>query len=220
MKFILITSVFATAIVFPMMPQNAHCQIVGNSGFETPDLAGAPLVGNPPTGPNQPWTFLGRSGISRNTGDGSSFSVAGAVDGQYAYLQRYNGSSSSISQNITFSTLGDYDVSYLEAGRIASNGDLAYSLSLTPNIGGAPILYVYDSTTTNQPFTSASYDFTVATAGDYTLTFSTYLNVGSGNDDVALFDSITVVPEPTTTILGLIGGFGLFARRIRNCRNA
>lgn len=194
-------------------------QTIVNAGFETPNLGGGSFEYNPPTGPGQPWTFLNQSGIAID--DPAQFDVSGSSSGQFAFLQMLEVNDAAISQTINFSSAGLFTLSYLDAGRDAAGlgGDLNYHLTIQQGVSPA-ILSAFDSTTSGQPFTVNSYNFSVLSAGNYTLTFTAVSHApGNGSDDTAFFDNVAVAstaPEPSSLAM-MLGGLGLLGcmRRFR-----
>ncbi len=197
-------------------------QTIVNGNFETPDLGGGSGEYNPPTGAGQPWTFLNQSGIAID--NPLQFDVSGSSSGQFAFLQMTDVNDAAISQTISFSSAGSFTLSYLDAGRDAAGlgGDLNYHLTIQQGVSPA-ILSVFDSTTSGQPFTTNSYNFTVPAAGNYTLTFTAVSHApGNGSDDTAFIDNVAVTataPEPSSLVM-MLGGLGLLGcmRRFRRAK--
>lgn len=214
-------SVGIAALILVMLNVVTNAQNVGNSGFEVPALGGNAFLYNPATGAGQPWNFQLNAGIARS--DPNFFEASGPTDGQFAFLQGNNETNGVISQTINFPTTGVFQLSYLEAGRVANGqgafGDLIYNVLIESISNNTFSLNVNDSSSSGQPFTLTMYSFNISAAGDYILIFSG-LNAPH-NDDTAFFDDIAInaVPELSTTEL-LAVGFGvlLFASRFRVCK--
>jgi hypothetical protein len=185
----------------------ANAQSVGNAGFEVPALSGNSFLYNPATGAGQPWNFQLDAGIARS--DPNFFEATGTTDGQFAFLQSNNETNGLISQTINFSTSGLFQLSYLEAGRVANGqgafGDLSYNIYIESTSNNIFNLDVNDSSASGQPFTLTTYSFNIPAPGDYVLSFSG-LNAPH-NDDTAFFDNIAInaVPEFPAALLLLIG---------------
>ena len=193
------------AILLVVTSATAIAQTVGNLGFENPALGSNPFIYDPAIGPAQQWTFQQASGVAQN--DASNFHVNGSTDGQFGFLQGNNTAASGIiSQTISFSAAGAYQLSYFEAGRISNGsgafGDLSYNITIASSGGGVAALNVNDSTTSAEPFTLTSYAFTLPSNGNFTLTF-TALNAGH-NDDTAFFDDVSIIAVPEPSLLALL----------------
>ena len=215
-------SVGIAALILVMLNVVANAQNVGNSGFEVPSLGGNAFLYNPATGAGQPWNFQLDAGIARS--DPNFFEANGPTDGQFAFLQGNNETNGVISQTINFPTTGAFQLSYLEAGRVANGqgafGDLSYNVSIELMGSNTFSLDVNDSSASGQTFALTTYSFNIAVAGDYVLSFSG-LNAPH-NDDTTFFDDIAIsaVPELSTAEL-LAVGFGvlLLASRFRFCKS-
>lgn len=156
---------------------------VANSGFDTPTVS---TYQQSPSGAS--WTFANNAGISNGTWGGSGFGVVGGSNGQFAYIQTGSFGVGSISQNITFPVPGTYTLQYRVAGRSAASqgfGNCTYTAAISSSI-----LSATGSTTTDQPFTTKSHSFTVATAGTYTLSFTNTSSLSG--DDAFYVDTVTV----------------------------
>ena len=209
------------ALILVMLNVATNAQNVGNSGFEVPALGGNAFLYNPATGAGQPWNFQLNAGIARS--DPNFFEASGPTDGQFAFLQGNNETNGVISQTINFPTTGLFQLSYLEAGRVANGqgafGDLIYSVLIESISNNTFSLNVNDSSSSGQPFTLTTYSFNISAAGDYILIFSG-LNAPH-NDDTTFFDDIAIraVPELSTPELLAIGfGVLLLASRFRFCK--
>jgi hypothetical protein len=216
-----VRSVGVAALILVMLNVVTNAQNVGNSGFEVPALGGNAFLYNPATGAGQPWNFQLNAGIARS--DPNFFEASGTTDGQFAFLQGNNETNGIISQTINFPTAGLFQLSYLEAGRVANGqsafGDLSYNVSIESTSNNTFSLNVNDSSSSGQPFTLTMYNFNIPAAGDYVLSFAG-LNAPH-NDDTAFFDDVAIraVPELSTSAL-LAAGFGvlLLASRLRFCK--
>ena len=185
---------------------------LGDSNFSVPALpSGVFLQGTPPTGPGQPWTFTGRSGVANDLGSPCcSFSVSNpSYSGQYAYIQLCcGGLNGSISQTISFTNTGTYAISFLAAGRVpyfaGSGGDLNYTVEVTPNAGGPSVLSVTNTSASNQPFTPNSHLFTISAPGDYTISFASLSDYGPYDDNSVLITDVSLSQATNSPTLGLI----------------
>lgn len=193
--------------------------IIGNAGFETPSTSD--YVARPTTGVGQEWTFLSASGIARNGSFGMN--AGSGSSGQFGFIASDSGFDGIMSQTITFDSAGLYNLSYLEAGRINSvyiaAGSLNYNITIQDGINPA-IFSTSDFTDSNEAFTTTSYDFTVPTAGSYTLSFTAAgSHDGLTSSNVAAFDNVAItaspVPEPGTALFGVacVGVAALRRRR-------
>lgn len=217
-----VRSVGIASVMLIMLNIATNAQDVGNSGFEVPALGANAFLYNPATGPGQPWNFQLDAGIART--DPNFFEASGPTDGQFAFLQGNNQTNGVISQTINFPSAGVFQLSYLEAGRVANGqgafGDLSYNVSIELMGSNTFSLNVNDSSTSGQPFTLTTYSFTIPVAGDYVLSFSG-LNAPH-NDDTAFLDDIGIsaVPELSTTELVAVGfGVLLTVSRVRFCKS-
>jgi hypothetical protein len=189
----------------------ATAQTVGNSSFETPSLPANSFSYDPSGGT---WTFAANAGIINAPGGG--FVGPSAPDGsQYAFLQSAN-NPGALSQSITFSLAGTYQLSYLVAARsdngLGAAGNLSYQVLLDSTVIGN------DATVSGQPFTSRSFNF-VASSGSHTLTFEPIANEV---DNTAFLDVVAIqpVPEPAAggLLLSSLSAF-LVVRALRRERN-
>ena len=172
---------------------------LGNADFSTPALgAGVFFQSDPPTGPGQPWTFTGQSGVANDLGSACcSFSVSNpSYSGQYAYIQLAGGNSGSMSQVVTFPSIGTYSVSFLAAGRVAysagSGGNLNYTVKVAPYAGGLSILNVTNASASSQPFTNVTYQFIISVPGNYIISFAALSGYGPYTDNTALIDNVSL----------------------------
>jgi len=186
--------------------------IVTDGSFELPALAAGSYVYNPGGGA---WTFLGNSGISNPP---NAFNSPPAPDGvQVAFMQSNLADPTtfgSFSQPITLPAVSgnNYTIEYLHAGRSLGQfitGNVAYDILLDLT------LVASDFTLTGQPYTPVSHTFNFPPgAGSYTLTFRMNPLQPFG-DDTAFFDSIHIVPEPSSVGIAFFGLVGLLVRRFR-----
>jgi len=137
---------------------------VTNNSFETPAANG--YTYNPVGGT---WTFTGSAGIQQN---GSAWGAANAPGGtQTAFLQP----AGVISQSVTFTTTGSYQISFQSAQRTNYAG-----LSIVVAVDGVQVgTNIVPSSTAFAAYTSAS--FTISTTGAHTISFTDSGYTGQGN---------------------------------------
>ncbi len=183
-------------------------QTVVNGSFETPALSSSSFSYGPA---GATWIFDGSAGIINAPGGG--FFGPDAPDGnQYAFFQTGE-TPGSIAQSITFSLAGTYQLSYLIAGRPSNGGGAGGNVSYNVLLDSTVI--VSDATTTAQPFTARSFNFTIG-SGSHTLMFDVQSNANQG-DNTAFVDSVAiqaVVPEPAISTL-LVVTFAIVGLRRR-----
>jgi len=193
---------FAAAAV---VSSSASAQ-VSDGSFESPAIIPTSWVYNPG---GSPWTFLGNSGI---TSPINIFSLQPAPAGnQVAFLQTDVTPSNfgSFSQTIFLPTTGPYTLSYLDAGR-HQGGNFGGNVNYEVWLGST--LLANMATVSNQPFTPQSIPF-AATTGFYLLEFRISASQLVG-DNTALFDSVSVIPAPSSlAILAAAGGWLAVRRR-------
>lgn len=161
---------------------------VANGGFETPTVSNFFYK---PSGAG--WTFSNTAGISNGSINGAGFGVVGSHAGQFAFIQWTGGSS--MSQDITFPSAGNYTLSYLVAGRDPASGgagNASFSVTISPGI-----LAATGTTTSSQPFTMMSHNFAVSSPGTYTLTFT---NSTGSNDNTFYVDSVAIATNTGPTV--------------------
>ncbi|MFC1823408.1 PEP-CTERM sorting domain-containing protein [Thermodesulfobacteriota bacterium] len=184
---------------------NVMAITIGDASFEDISVAPNSFLYSPTS---SDWTFSTLAGVIDPF---SAFGSPEAPDGeQFAFIQ----DSSYFEQSISFAEMGNYTISYFEAGRfVAPNPSIGGNLDYNVSIDGTIIHS--DSTTSNQSFISVTSSVFSVTAGSHLLKFEgTTLT-----DDTGFFDSISInpIPEPTTMLLlgsGLIGLAG-FRRKFR-----
>lgn len=185
--------------------QTAQAAIVVDGGFEAQGTAsgGTCTLSPSPNCAAGAWSGGGdHAGINFN--DGQNFAGSTPDGSYYAFLQSNNGSTASISQDVTVAD-GQYVVSWLAGGRTNFSGPVDFTVSLGTQIYSG-------SLTQAQPFTEFSAPVTLA-GGTYSLVFTAHTESG---DNSALIDrvSIDAVPEPATWAL-MISGFGLVGVTMR-----
>lgn len=201
-----------TLAVGLLVPSGGDAQTLGNPEFSTPPLGGAFYQYSPSTNSDQPWTFGVGCGIARAGGGAdTSFAIAEPnYPGQYAFLQLVGTSVDGriISQTVSFSSAGRFTISFLEAGRIVApsgaGGDLNYKVEVRPSQGGISVLSATYTSATAQPFTARAQQFSIATAGDYTLSFAALSHNGPYNDNAALIDHVSLERLPDDDLLATI----------------
>lgn len=189
-----ITDLLALAVALLLTP-SGDAQTIVNPDFSMPALPdGTFYEYNPPTGPDQPWTFAGQSGIAKYNAAGFCTFLVADVDypGQYAYIQHYGSASGSISQSVSFSSPGTFTISFLEAGRTrCSGGDLNYTVKINPSGGGMSVLSVTNASASSQPFRVRRHRFAITTPGDYILGFES-LSHNGGSDNTVMIDNVSL----------------------------
>jgi uncharacterized repeat protein (TIGR03803 family) len=174
-----------TVSVTPVIPTAS----LGDGDFQAPGLAGNPYIYESGTPQGQPWSFVGNSGVAVNARGG--FEVTPPATGPYAFLQ--TGAKGGISQTVTFSAAGSYELDYMVAGRTAGEnygGAANYVATITEGVLFAP-----DTTKDGQPFTARTYTFTVLAPGSYTLTFANTGAATTGEADATvLIDNVKLFP--------------------------
>lgn len=182
---------------------------IQNWSFETPVV---PTNGiNGWGGPTAGWFApVGNLGLLLN-GTGAPYVLPGPQPNGVQNVALFSGNS--FAQTLTFAEAGEYQLTFFVAGRVDENpvsGVLPYEVS----VGGTSIYT--GITATSQPWTQITQQFTIATAGDFTLQFLALLPT-EGYDRTAYFDAIQIqsIPEPSTVALMGIGFFAIcfLARR-------
>jgi len=209
---------------------------VFNPDFSAPALpSGTFFQYDPPTGPVQPWVFIGQSGVANDyKGDPTgAFSVANiGYIGQYAFIQHYDGLSGSVSEAVAFPSAGAYLLCFSAAGRVPadlgssagfSGGNLLYTVEVAPVAGGPSVLDVTNTSVNSQPFTNMTCLFIIPAPGDYQISFASLSSYGANPDDntVLITDvslsyvaawgnpSILAPPLTQTAEMGSLAGFWL-----------
>jgi len=179
-----------TVSVTPVIPTAT----LGDGDFQAPALGGKAYIYESGTPQGQPWSFGGLSGVAVSAGGG--FGVSGPTTGPYAFLQAVpsqgSGSYGSISQTVTFSAAGSYELDYMVAGRLAAGnfgGAANYVVTISEGLLSAP-----DATKDGQPFTARTYTFTVLAPGSYTLTFANTGAATGEGDATVLIDNVKLFP--------------------------
>ena len=201
--------------------------ILSDGGFESQGLTtsnycyfGFASAGNPACGAGA-WT----GGNSANFGGGGlQIESNGAWPGQpspdgtrYGFVQM----TGSLSQVFTPSQTGDYLLTWIDAGRPAGccGGNQGYLVFIDDGSSLSPVLYD-GTTTTSQPWTARTADFSITLLGGttYTLTFQ---GLEAVTDQTSFIDAVSLdlappsaVPEPASWAL-MIAGFGLVGSAMR-----
>jgi hypothetical protein len=196
-------------------------QLLVNGSFEDPVLPQGKAVIDPT---NNAWTFTHPSGLisppgEPNPGGGNYGGYAAPNGAQYAFLQCGANLRSTISQQVTLPTTGQYQLSFLEAGRpsqsftLPTGGDVPYSVLL-----GSTVLGTF-ATTTGERFTPRTLNFS-ANAGTYLFEFAA--GITAQPDETAFIDNVILSPAASTSVplppavYGLLPAFllaGIYARR-------
>ncbi len=171
-----------------------------NADFSSPFVPnGVYFQYNPVTAADQPWSFVGYSGVANDLGaPGSSFAVSDVFTRQYAFLQLAGAATpGAFSQSVALNQAGSYSLFYRAAGRVpsgGSNGNLNYSVQILPDAGGGgtSVLSVTNSVTDSAPFTSKVHPFTIATPGKYTIKFTAVSGFGGSSDNTALITDVGI----------------------------
>ena len=191
----------ATFTGFVLIAHSSKAQTLGNTDFSVPALApGVFFEFAPPGGSGQPWAFVAAaSGIANDYGGDprTSYMVSDPnYTGQYAFLQLAGGGTGSISQVVTFTSAGNYSISFSAAGRVpswaGSGGNLRYSVEVAPIAGGTKVLSVTDTSADSQPFTRETHDFMIPALGDYLISFTALSGYGEYGDNTALITDVSV----------------------------
>jgi hypothetical protein len=219
----------AAAMLGAISPLGADAQnLLLNGSFETLSQSVASDTyttgfGSLPVTVATGWT-LGTSGVN-NGYDGIAESVNGALsnfatkdieDGLNAVFLQGAGS---VSQTLTLG-IGQYALSYYEMGRPSAYGGNGAN-PVTASLSGGLVNDV--ETPANTDITAASDwslytdNFSVTTAGSYTLQFLGDDAYGVAGDHTTFLDNVSIqaVPEPSSVALIGLGAFGaLFGRRL------
>ncbi len=192
----------------------SRANLLTNGSFESPVLPAGKAVIDPV---GNAWTFTHPSGLISPPGEPvpgqGDYGGYPAPDGnQYAFIQSGGGSRGTISQQITLPTTGDYRLTYWEAGRphqnfsLPTGGNQPYSILLDSTVLGT------FATTTDEPFTARSLDFT-ASAGTYTFKFAAGGVLTA--DNTSFIDGVNLVsiPEPSMLAAGILGSVMLLRPR-------
>ncbi len=162
-----------------MLTIAASSAAVSDSGFETPSVSSATGgSSSDPTG--SPWTFSGTSGIAGNSSSLTTGNPNAPEGIQLAYLQ----GTGSMSQSIAFQA-GTYVVTF----DAAQSAKVASQQTIDVLIDGKVLGTVTPKNTTYEAYSSDS--FTIATAGNHTLTFQGTLP-SSGGSNTTFLDAVTI----------------------------
>jgi len=218
-----------------MIPLAASSQSVLNGSFETlsgsvaNSTSGSYTVnfGGLPVNIATGWT-LGVSGnnagydgiITVNGAPVSDFNPIAVADGQNAVFLQGAGT---VSQTLNLNP-GQYLLSYYLMGRSGSAGGSGIN-PVTASLSGGLVndmeTPVNTDVTSASDWTLYSDNFTVTSAGSYTLTFTGDDPYGTDGDHTTFVDNVSIatVPEPSSLALTGLSVLGLFfARRFRrNC---
>jgi hypothetical protein len=224
LKYFLVVTVAGLSTLFYSL---AYANLLVNGSFEDPPVAvqkgfhgGTSFSG---------WNVSGIQSAIMNNNVGPSWTLAAiwpqAQDGsQYLYLNDWGNTNTSISQSVNLDG-GTYSFSFYLNGLVNGLGTtFDYSPSVILDLSGpggvllATTVYGID----NRTWTAFDFDFSVATSGIYSLTFTApstpVLPVGQNYNFIAL-DHVELiaspVPEPETYAMMLAGLclLGVMARR-------
>jgi len=175
---------------------------IQNWSFETPVVPtnGVGGWGGPTVGWFAP---VGDLGLLLN-GTGSPYILPGPQPNGAQNVALFTGNS--FAQTLNFAEAGLYELTFYVAGRANPEGGFEGNLPYEVSVGGVSIYT--GMTLTNQPWAPITQQFTIATAGDFTLQF--LATAPQGFDRTAYFDAIQIqsIPEPSTVALM---GISLFA---------
>ncbi len=204
-----------------IIQRNANQVVIANPSFEG---SGQPSAsGFTYTNAIAGWTATNQTGIATATGYQaptviSPFANNGTIpDGsKVAYLQVNNGTTTSLSQELTGLVVGQhYKLSFYYNARGYNSVTPLMQVSLgsttfTPS-GGLNV----DPVGGTNPYNLADYSYT-ATGTSALLTFSN-INTASGSDTSLLLDDVSLqaVPEPASLGLFAVGGLGLLLLKRR-----
>lgn len=145
--------------------------------------------------------------------------VITAQDGGH-YAELDTNQNASIAQQLTFTSMGAYELSFYYSPRVNASStdtnDLSFALGSLTNgaISGAP-----NASYPHGVWTKVTSTFSVQTLGDYTLSF-TASGISKGDpcgNCGALIDNVSVAPVPVPAagflLAGALGGLGLMRRR-------
>jgi hypothetical protein len=215
------TKIIIAAVLLGMTASSQAAIVIagGNGSFETntytnPGFAGINGLWETTAGSASGWTFSGTGRWFMQTDNGGN-NFGAPQDGDY-YLNIALGEGGfpfSMSTAITGLTVGlNYDVEFYASERGGIQGGTSFGVSVDttvptsltvteaslPSVGGGSSNYVKQ--TLSFTATSVSHTFTLS-------------NSGSGSGNGFLVDNFTVVPEPSSALLGGIGLLALLRRR-------
>jgi hypothetical protein len=201
-----ITALFVCSFCFASAA-SAATNLLVNGSFETGDTSG--------------WIVTGGGGVN-------TFFVAPEDGNQEFRLQDTTGKglATQLTQTVNLGA-GDYTLSMWVASRpgsynLAPASGMIFNLFAGDTSGGAgQNILTSSSPDYNDSGVIGTYvewtrTYTLA-AGDYTLVMNTGINMNSGaqynQGQVDNFQLVSAIPEPSTTLLGVIGMFALLHRR-------
>ncbi|MCQ0970374.1 VPLPA-CTERM sorting domain-containing protein [Paracoccus sp. TK19116] len=200
----------AVAAGLAMLASSASAALVTNGGFE--DVSGLADGGknrgsygvyNSIPG----WTKSSGSGIELQ--DNGTLGTIDANTGNW-YVELDSDENSSMYQDVTFASAGDYVLSFFYAPRTSTIGDNG----ITYSVAGALSGFVDDVFPAG--WREVKSVFTVASAGTLRLTFTAG---GLSNSLGGFIDDVSIAPVPVPAaglmLMGGLAGLGAFARRRR-----
>ena len=197
----LLVMLFSAALIVATAQIAHSANLVTNGSFESPVSPSGGFVTGVPDG----WFSIGGGTdiISAGLGGGVGTFPSGL-------FQTVN-----MSGGVTYQLSSDYNGGRFQDGTPTSGSVLDYSVDgLVSGSINVDALNVFSDYGPATPWQRLSSDFAVITTGEYTLKFQTPTGAfGSPYLDNVTID--TIVPEPSTLLLGAMATVGLFLRRRR-----